>query len=350
MKRLNTIDWKNYNPNNPINIRISSRAIIIKNGQIALVKCEKFGYYKFPGGGVDEHESLTDALKRETKEETGLEIIDDTIKQCCYVKEIQNDDFVKNHIFQHESYYYFASVNDKVASLKLDDYEKELGFHLEYTTIDNALKVNQKLYRKLAFSFLRRELMVLNLIKEMNCDLKLIKPSADYYQQIKSYQKSFLDLNEPMEGTSSLYKYNDINEWLEWIKQVNNPQTCPNYLVPSTVYLCVKNGKKVVGMIDIRHYLNDNLNTFGGNIGYSIKPTERNKGYGTRQLGLAIEKCYELRKEGIFKGTEILITCNENNIGSKKVILANHGIYQDTINYQKNNIERYIINLGETDG
>ena len=78
-----------------------------------------------------------------------------------------------------------------------------------------------------------------------------------------------------------------------------------------------------MGMIDIRHELNEYLRTIGGHIGYGIRPTERKKGYASYLLKEALTKCKELHIN------QVLITCNEDNIGSAKVILNNGGIEDD---------------------
>lgn len=347
MKTLKTLDRKDYDPTSEITIRTASRAIIMKENKIAMIKCEKHGYYKFSGGGINSGETLIDALIRETKEETGLIIKEETIKPLCFIKEIHKCNFHNNAIFEQNSYYYKAEVYDETCSTSLDEYEEKLGFHLEYVTINNAIKTNKKFLKKGEFNFLKRENNVLEYIKDCNATLELVEPNIKYAEEIKKYRKMFLDNKESMDGTSSLQKYENIEEWLNWVNSLKNSETCPNYLVPASVYLCIKNGKKVVGMIDIRHYLNNNLFNFGGHIGYSIKPTERNKGYGTRQLGLAIEKCKELYAQGIFKNKKILITCNETNIGSKKIITTNGGKYENTTSNEKVKIERYWINLNE---
>ena len=64
----------------------------------------------------------------------------------------------------------------------------------------------------------------------------------------------------------------------------------------------------------------------GGNIGYSVLPSERCKGYATRILELALKRCFEI---GI---SRVIVVCKENNIASEKVILKNNCVYENTIN------------------
>lgn len=75
----------------------------------------------------------------------------------------------------------------------------------------------------------------------------------------------------------------------------------------------------------MRHYFNDYLSEFGGHIGYSVKPSERRKGYATSMLNAILPYCREI---GLDK---ILITCIDGNIGSEKTILNNGGIYESTV-------------------
>lgn len=96
---------------------------------------------------------------------------------------------------------------------------------------------------------------------------------------------------------------------------------------PCFQYLLIrKSDNKMVGAVSIRPYLTKRLNDdFGGNIGDSIRPTERRKGYGTQALKLAIEKCKELNP-AIKK---IVLGCYKYNIGSKKCIIKNGGVLVD---------------------
>ncbi|PGH22488.1 GNAT family N-acetyltransferase [Fusobacterium polymorphum] len=92
-------------------------------------------------------------------------------------------------------------------------------------------------------------------------------------------------------------------------------------------------------MIDIRHYLNNSLKQFGGNIGYSVRKSESNKGYAKQMLKLALEKCKDLKMK------KVLITCDEDNIASKKVILSAGAKLEDIRSINDKNKKRFWIEL-----
>lgn len=79
---------------------------------------------------------------------------------------------------------------------------------------------------------------------------------------------------------------------------------------------------KIIGMVNIRHYLNDYLRKFGGHIGYGIRPTERRKGYNKIQLYLTLLKAQKL---GLYK---VMLGCSVDNLGSDKTIKALGGILE----------------------
>lgn len=92
--------------------------------------------------------------------------------------------------------------------------------------------------------------------------------------------------------------------------------------VPQTIYWLFKD-ERPIGVVKLRSYLNDNLLKVGGHIGYCIRPSERGKGFGhvilQQILGFACSK-------GIDK---VLLTCNDDNIPSKKVIERNGGVLEN---------------------
>lgn len=97
----------------------------------------------------------------------------------------------------------------------------------------------------------------------------------------------------------------------------------PRGWVCSTVYYLVREDATILGKSSLRHSLNDFLRTIGGNIGYLIRPDQRRKGYGTAILRLTLEKARQLGLR------QVLVTCDEDNLASAKIIEANGGLLKD---------------------
>jgi predicted acetyltransferase len=172
--------------------------------------------------------------------------------------------------------------------------------------------------------------------------LKLIAPSAQYADQIRSYRQEFLDHNESMDGTARLRAYENPLDWLIWIEKTACKETCPPDMVPDSTFLCVRvSDNKLVGMVNIRHTLNGFLLRHGGHIGYSIRRSERRKGYAKEQLRLALLECGRL---GI---KNVLITCDQDNEGSRRTILSARGVLENEISSPEENAitQRYWISL-----
>ena len=174
--------------------------------------------------------------------------------------------------------------------------------------------------------------------------MKFIEPTAEYEQQISAYRKEFLERGDSMDGTGALRRMDDPKQWVEHCRLCKNPDTVPEGLVPATQYIFVRESvDKIVGMLQIRHYLNRFLEQYGGHIGYSIAPSERRKGYASQMLKLSLPKCKEI---GIQK---VLVTCNDDNEASRRTILKNGGKYESTA-FEPNkgiNLQRYWIDLAD---
>lgn len=157
-------------------------------------------------------------------------------------------------------------------------------------------------------------------------DLILVKPEEKYAAEISAYRQELLDAGSAMDGCGSLRRIADPLEWIADAERKSRKETCPDGVVPATQFLFIrKSDDRLVGMIQIRHELNDFLEKYAGHIGYAIRPSERRKGYAKRMLNDALSYCREI---GLDK---VLVSCTEDNQASRKTILANGGEYDSTV-------------------
>lgn len=174
--------------------------------------------------------------------------------------------------------------------------------------------------------------------------MKLIEPTLEFDKQIREYRKEFLDCGDLLEGATRLKEFDEPQDWISFLRKLKDPNTVPQGRVQLTQYMFVRDeDQKIVGMINIRHSLNAYLERYGGHIGASIAPSERHKGYAVQMLKMALLKCRAL---GIHK---VLLTCNDDNEGSRKIILKNGGIFESVI-YDPDegvDVERYWVDLSE---
>ncbi len=140
MRTLWEMDMKNYKENGTVGRRPSVRGIIFRDGKIALVHSLKYDYYKFPGGGIDEGETHAQTLAREVLEESGIQIDPASIKE--YGQIIRKEKGLYDDIFLQENFYYTAQPL-AFKEQKLDDYEAEEGFTLEWVTLEHGIDVNE---------------------------------------------------------------------------------------------------------------------------------------------------------------------------------------------------------------
>lgn len=156
------------------------------------------------------------------------------------------------------------------------------------------------------------------------------------------YRADFLASGDTMDGCSNLRRFEDMADWYDWICKAENPDTCPPHWVPDTQFISVrKSDGRLIGMLDIRHELNEMCLKLFGSIGYSIRPGERCKGYATEQLALAKEICRSMGMD------RILVTCHKGNTASAKTITRNGGVLENEAVDERNGevLLRYWIDL-----
>jgi len=151
------------------------------------------------------------------------------------------------------------------------------------------------------------------------------------------YKKSFIAAIREFEreGVRPPWQYDKLeNHFDEYVATLKAAADDPMPgLVPQSTYWLIADGA-YAGTINIRHRLTNSLKRYGGHIGYRIRPMMRRKGYGTLQLKLALPKVWSM---GISKA---LITCDDDNIGSQKIIEANGGILQDKVDNKRQALTR----------
>lgn len=154
--------------------------------------------------------------------------------------------------------------------------------------------------------------------------MKLVFPNMAYKDKAIAYINEFYEYGSEINGSGSLdsfLKESTYEVWLDKLIRYMDIANLPESKVPALTYFFVREeDDKIVGMINIRLALNDFLRTEGGHIGYSVRPTERRKHYGTEMLNAALKVCDVI---GI---KEVLISCDKSNPASAGVIKNCGGI------------------------
>ncbi|GCF07811.1 GNAT family N-acetyltransferase [Dictyobacter arantiisoli] len=166
------------------------------------------------------------------------------------------------------------------------------------------------------------------------------------------YKESFLEALQEFQQEGVFLQYNrnylmsNFDSFVEQMRKTAfapHSSLPPNY-VPYTSYWLIEGDEQsgvYVGTLTVRHELNAFLLKVAGHIGYQIRPSWRRKGYGRQILQLGLRKALAL---GI---TRALVTCDETNIGSKKVIEYNGGQFENAVYIEGSPVKklRYWIDI-----
>jgi len=172
--------------------------------------------------------------------------------------------------------------------------------------------------------------------------MQLLEPTMAWSDEIRAFREDFLTFGGSMDGCGSLRRFEDPQDWINQVELLKDPATVPPHWVPCTQFIYVReDDRKIVGVIQIRHCFNEYLEKYAGHIGYSVCPSERRKGYATAMLREALPYCRTLGLD------RVLISCLEENEGSRRTILANGGVYEYTVFEPKEQVrlQRYWITL-----
>ena len=147
--------------------------------------------------------------------------------------------------------------------------------------------------------------------------------SSDRKTQVEEFKQEFVEYDSSFEGTMGMGETDSVDKWLGYLDIHKQKSTLPEGHVVTTGYFAVREeDDKIVGIFSVKHYLNDLFIRVGnGNVGYCVRPLERRKGYATKMLKMALEECSKL---GMI---DVRVSCHEDNIGSKKTIIKNGGVF-----------------------
>lgn len=177
---------------------------------------------------------------------------------------------------------------------------------------------------------------------KVNGDLKLVKLSNKYktqlFEMMEEWTSYIGDKDDKTPSPFAIFK-NDYHDFDNYLNNLEIKVDDGKYVPDSTFFALDIKRNIFVGAVNIRHYLNDKLLKDGGHIGDGIRPSERRKGFGTKMIRLALIEC---KKLGI---DNVLMICDKDNIASKKTIINNSGIKEESDFDIDTNMERYWIKI-----
>ena len=169
--------------------------------------------------------------------------------------------------------------------------------------------------------------------------ITLKRPTKEYESEALAFKQEFIDDGEmTINGSELLDQMDSYDEWLKSVTDNISPDTVnPEWVVTDT-YFAFDEDDNIVGIIDLRHELNDFLKDFG-NSGYSVKPSQRRKGYATEMLKLIIERARQIGMD------KLQLSVETSNEASVKTIIKNGGEYERSFSFEGIEAAVYMIKL-----
>ena len=172
---------------------------------------------------------------------------------------------------------------------------------------------------------------------------KYVEPNISYKDKAIDFVEEFKRNNSKIHGGGNIGKYLETSTYEEWLKYIEKQRQPRTNGVPDETYFLVNENDNIIGIINIRLGLNDELKELGGHIGFSIRPTERGKGYNKINLYLGLKRLNEVGVK------EALLDCEVDNKASSGTMKALGGKLVCTKNTEKYGmVEDYIIDIKDS--
>lgn len=155
--------------------------------------------------------------------------------------------------------------------------------------------------------------------------ITLMEPTEELRKAYAAFLKDFRSAGEPRVAGGGGQAGDDFAAFVRKLRDNARGVGLAEGHVPASTYWLVRNGGEILGTANLRHELTAHLLHEDGHIGYSVRPSERRKGYATRMLAMVLAKC---RARGLGR---VLVTCDRDNVASARVIQKNGGVLENEV-------------------
>ena len=168
--------------------------------------------------------------------------------------------------------------------------------------------------------------------------MQLVAPSTKYFPSFKQSMLEWAGAHQDGSGIRDgdvLHDRDGFDQWVDQLLAEEATPAGPGFV--TCTYCWMVEEDEFLGSIALRHELNDFLRTFGGHIGYGVRPSARGQGLAAQALGEVLSMA---RDRGI---REVLLTCDAKNTASRRTIERNGGRYESDVEYEGDTVQRFWI-------
>lgn len=172
----------------------------------------------------------------------------------------------------------------------------------------------------------------------MSPQLHFVAPSLALKNEILTFRHEYNAVCAELHGANELNAFTDkgFSGWLNYLNAPSGSRWFDYEKVADSTYVALENGV-VVGIMNLRHTLNENLLQYGGHIGYSTHPQHQGRGIASAMLAFGLQRLADL---GV---SRVLVTCRDDNLASARVIEKNGGILTETVSFPDYRLRKYWI-------